>query len=116
MPKVQSDAPAGKVPKNAERRRRGRLRPMFTARLMRKMAAELGQAMVARWPEEAGPCPAAEVLGLAYLSAKHTGRSMVEMLDEVAAHPIQAARTLAQWMEPEVEATNRPDGGDDDIP
>ncbi len=112
---VQSEAPASKVSKEADRRNPGRLRPMFTARLMRKMAAELGQAMVARWPAEAGPCPGAEALGLAYLSAKQTGRSLVEVLDEVAAHPREAARTLAEWMEPEVERVNRPEEGGGDV-
>ncbi len=107
MPKVQSDPPAGKVPKNAERRKRGRLRPMFTARLMRKMAANLGQAMVARWPAAAAPCPGAEALGLAWLQAKAIGQSFPEVLDQVAAHPRETARTLAECVEPKAEGEDQ---------
>lgn len=88
------------MPKTSGRLPAVTTKPTFTTRLMRKMAAELGRVMAARWPADAGPCPGAEVLGLAWLRAKATGRSMVEMLDQVTAHPRDAARTLALWMEP----------------
>ncbi len=115
MPKIQSEPRACKGSKGAERRRPGRFKPMFTARLMRKMAGELGRGLVARWPAEADPCPGAEALGLAYLMGKQTGTSLAEVLDEVAAHPREAARSLARWMEPEVEATDRPEE-ENDVP